>query len=211
MSDSVLLDRRAVVKLAAATLAFEMGSSFIILQGSAHAEEEPASDVGQVGFLVKPSYCLNCQACVDACRKYNRIPFEEPSRRKIVKYQKDGQDPVFVSTSCMHCKEPACVKVCPAGAIQKGNAGIVKVDSDLCIGCKYCYQACPFGIPSYNDVSMDKCDCCLGNGIEPGETPHCVEACKYGALHFGLVDDLLAECPDAVVIDAPTEPSMYLA
>ena len=107
----------------------------------------------------------------------------------------------------MHCADPACATVCPAGAITKGEAGIVSVNPDRCIGCKYCYQACPFSVPQYNSQSMVKCDCCLGNGVKPGETPHCAEACNFGALHFGMVSDLLEKCPDAVVVDASTAPS----
>lgn len=225
MSKTTLLNRREAVKTAAAgALLAVSGSCIIVVQQAfgddAQAEEEPekkgdgdalvATD-GQVGFLVKPKNCLNCQACVEACRKFNKIPDGEPARRRVTKYERDGEAPVFVSTSCMHCADPACATVCPAGAIAKGEAGIVSVNPDRCIGCKYCYQACPFSVPQYNSQSMVKCDCCLGNGVKPGETPHCAEACNFGALHFGMVSDLLAEYPDAVVIDASTAPSLYLA
>ncbi|MEI3230849.1 MAG: 4Fe-4S dicluster domain-containing protein [Gordonibacter pamelaeae] len=59
----------------------------------------------------------------------------------------------------------SCLKVRPAGAISKDATGIVKVDPDVCIGCKYCFQACPYEVPRYNSVSMDKCDCCQGAGV----------------------------------------------
>ena len=65
------------------------------------------------------------------------------------------------------------MKVCPAGAISKDAHGIVKVNPDVCIGCKYCFQACPYEVPKYNSVSMDKCDC------------------KFGALQFGPLDELM--------------------
>ena len=93
----------------------------------------------------------------------------------------------------MHCADPNCLRVCPAGAISKGEAGIVSVDPDRCIGCKYCFQACPYGVPKYNGVSMDKCDCCLGSGVAPGDTPHCVSACGFGALTYGAMEELQAE------------------
>ncbi len=222
MSKTELLDRRDVVKLAAAgTLLAASGSYIVVVQQAfgddaeakpaegGSAEAGAAAD-GQVGFLVKPHNCINCQACVEACRKFNKIPKEEPSWRKVTKYAKEDQS-VFVSTSCMHCAEPACATVCPAGAITKGEAGIVSVNPDRCIGCKYCYQACPFSVPQYNSQSMVKCDCCLGNGVKPGEEPHCAEACNFGALHFGMVADLLAECPEATVVESSTQPSFYLA
>lgn len=120
-----------------------------------------------MGFLVKPHNCLNCQACVEACRKFNKTPESRPARRHITKYEKDGEA-LFVSTSCMHCEEPACASVCPAGAIKKAEDGVVYVDKDRCIGCKYCYQACPFGVPTYSSAAMDKCDCCTLGGTRPG-------------------------------------------
>lgn len=103
---------------------------------------------------------------------------------------------VYVSTSCMHCEDPACATVCPARAITKGEGGVVTVDHDRCIGCKYCYQACPFGVPHYTSAGMDKCDLCLEAGVALGEAPNCVQACKFRALHFGTIDDLVAGSAD---------------
>ena len=207
------LDRRSAVKIAAAASLLAAGGACIFMVDAAHAEDEGRAEggretgpyAGRVGFLVKPHNGLNCQACVEACRKFNKTPESRPARRHITKYEKDGEA-LFVSTSCMHCEEPACASVCPAGAIKKAEDGVVYVDKDRCIGCKYCYQACPFGVPTYSSAAMDKCDCCtLGNA------PRCAEACKFGALHFGTVDELLAQCPDAKVVEASTKPSFYLA
>lgn len=212
------LDRRSAVKIAAAASLLAAGGACIFMVDAAHAEDEGRAEggretgpyAGRVGFLVKPHNCLNCQACVEACRKFNKTPESRPARRHITKYEKDGE-PLFVSTSCMHCEEPACASVCPAGAIKKAEDGVVYVDKDRCIGCKYCYQACPFGVPTYSSAAMDKCDCCTLGGTRPGNAPRCAEACKFGALHFGTVDELLAQCPDAKVVEASTKPSFYLA
>lgn len=218
MSNSMpAIDRRSALKIIAAA-SLTAGSACIFVTGSAHAEEETeetgvkknAPFSGRVGFLVKPENCLNCQACVEACRKFNKTSKDRPARRKIAKYEKDGEA-LYVSTSCMHCEEPSCMAVCPAGAISKAEDGVVIVDKDRCIGCKYCYQACPFGVPQYNSVAMDKCDCCTLGGTRPGNMPRCAEACKFGALHFGTVEELLAQCPEAKVIEASTKPSFYLA
>lgn len=224
MSESTsALDRRSAIKMVAAASLLAAGGACIFVTGSAWAEGEEgdaaegaqAPDAGKgfggrVGFLVKPRNCLNCQACVAACRKFNKTAKDRPARRTITKYEKDGEA-LFVSTSCMHCEEPACASVCPAGAIKKAEDGVVYVDKDRCIGCKYCYQACPFGVPHYNSQAMDKCDCCTLGGTRPGNAPRCAEACKFGALHFGTVDELLAQCPDAKVVEASTKPSFYLA
>ena len=212
------LDRRSAVKIAAAASLLAAGGACIFMVDAAHAEDEGRAEggretgpyAGRVGFLVKPHNCLNCQACVEACRKFNKTPESRPARRHITKYEKDGEA-LFVSTSCMHCEEPACASVCPAGAIKKAEDGVVYVDKDRCIGCKYCYQACPFGVPTYSSAAMDKCDCCTLGGTRPGNAPRCAEACKFGALHFGTVDELLAQCPDAKVVEASTKPSVYLA
>ena len=210
------LDRRSAVKIAAAASLLAAGGACIFMVDAAHAEDEGRAEggretgpyAGRVGFLVKPHNCLNCQACVEACRKFNKTPESRPARRHITKYEKDGEA-LFVSTSCMHCEEPACASVCPAGAIKKAEDGVVYVDKDRCIGCKYCYQACPFGVPTYSSAAMDKCDCCTLGGTRPGNAPRCAEACKFGALHFGTVDELLAQCPDAKVVEASTKPSFY--
>ena len=212
------LDRRSAVKIAAAASLLAAGGACIFMVDAAHAEDEGRAEggretgpyAGRVGFLVKPHNCLNCQACVEACRKFNKTPESRPARRHITKYEKDGEA-LFVSTSCMHCEEPACASVCPAGAIKKAEDGVVYVDKDRCIGCKYCYQACPFGVPTYSTAAMDKCDFCTLGGTRPGNAPRCAEACKFGALHFGTVDELLAQCPDAKVVEASTKPSFYLA
>ena len=208
------LDRRSAVKIAAAASLLAAGGACIFMVDAAHAEDEGRAEggretgpyAGRVGFLVKPHNCLNCQACVEACRKFNKTPESRPARRHITKYEKDGEA-LFVSTSCMHCEEPACASVCPAGAIKKAEDGVVYVDKDRCIGCKYCYQACPFGVPTYSSAAMDKCDCCTLGGTRPGNAPRCAEACKFGALHFGTVDELLAQSPDAKVVEASTKTS----
>ncbi|MCI9261329.1 4Fe-4S dicluster domain-containing protein [uncultured Adlercreutzia sp.] len=178
----------------------------------AQAEAEKAEiRQPQFGFLVKARHCVNCQACVRSCRRHNETPAGAPARRKVTVYHSDGAEDVYLSTSCMHCVEPACVAVCPAGAIVKGDGGLVTVQPERCIGCKYCYQACPFGVPAYNKVSMDKCDGCQGNGVPLGEDPWCVRACKFDALHFGPLDDLKNADEGAQVVEASTKPAFVLA
>ena len=136
------LDRRSAVKIAAAASLLDAGGACIFMVDAAHAEDEGRAEggretgpyAGRVGFLVKPHNCLNCQACVEACRKFNKTPESRPARRHITKYEKDGEA-LFVSTSCMHCEEPACASVCPAGAIKKAEDGVVYVDKDRCPRC----------------------------------------------------------------------------
>ena len=148
----------------------------------------------QYGFYTDTSRCITCMACAIACKQWNGIQAGTVARRKVHTID-TGTFPdvtrTFISMNCMHCSQPACAHVCPAGAISKREEdGIVVVDKDRCIGCKYCFFACPFGIPQYNEDGMDKCDCCLGNGVPSGGTPHCITACPTGALKYGTTNEL---------------------
>lgn len=165
----------------------------------------------QYGFLVRADHCVNCGECVAACRHYNKTPDGEQARRKLVAYTTAAGRAVTVSTACMHCEDPACLRVCPAGAISKGAGGIVTVDKQRCIGCKYCYQACPYGVPHYNEHGMDKCDFCFEAGVALGERTHCVQACHVDALLCGRIDELIARYPDAQRIEGPVGASCYLS
>lgn len=165
----------------------------------------------QYGFSMDLYHCVACGKCVEACRYYNQLSDDTPDRRRIVSVKENALTTVNVSTTCMHCKEPSCMTVCPAGAISKGEGGIVKVDEDRCIGCKYCYQACPFSVPHYNSIGMDKCDCCTDIGLPVGETPYCVRACIFDALHYGPLEELIEQAGSAgELIEASTEPSCIL-
>lgn len=178
----------------------------------ASASVDESAGNAQYGFLIKVRNCIDCKECVKACRLWNRIPESVPARRKITPHTAESGKEVYLSTSCMHCEHPSCASVCPAGAISKGDGGVVVVDSSRCIGCKYCYQACPYGVPNYRVFGMDKCDCCLGNGVPLGETPHCVQACKVGALHYGRLEDLLVQAGEtARLVDGENGPSCVLA
>lgn len=216
MQQTMDVSRRTLVKGA-----FALGASAVIVGGvmaprRALAESDSSVADGentdvQYGFLTDMSKCVGCELCVDACRKHNQLADDTPNRRRVDAYlDKRGMN-AYVSTSCMHCGEPSCLRVCPAGAISKGEAGIVSVDQERCIGCKYCFQACPYEVPRYNSVAMDKCDCCLGAGVSAGEMPYCVRACKFDALHYGPLDELRAQAGDvAVPIAQANEPSCLL-
>ena len=100
-----------------------------------------------------------------------------------------------VRKSCMHCG--LCAEVCPSGAIEWRDDGIVAVDSSRCFGCFYCYQACPFDVPRYPekgeaDRGMRKCSMCAAT-VDEGGIPACVDACPAGALRFGSFEELKAE------------------
>jgi formate dehydrogenase iron-sulfur subunit len=113
-----------------------------------------------------------------------------------------------VSVACMHCTDAPCAAVCPVDCFYTTNDGIVLHDKDLCIGCGYCFYACPFGAPQFPEQKafnvrgkMDKCTFCAGgpeadnseeeyrkygrNRIAEGKLPLCAEMCATKALLAG--------------------------
>jgi len=89
---------------------------------------------------------------------------------------------------CFHCEKPWCVAACPTGAMQKREKdGIVFVESSLCVGCKSCIIACPWGTPQWNPMTgkAAKCDYCLDR-VDAGLKPACVTKCLTQCLDFGV-------------------------
>ncbi len=213
MNENNTVSRRGFLKAAAAVGAgVAVAGSAACIIVPAFAETADDGTVAQYGFLMDTQNCVNCQNCALACRNYNEIPDSEEGRRIVREFDTGAGERVWVSSSCMHCESPSCATVCPAGAISKGEGGVVVVDKSVCIGCKYCYQACPYGVPNYNEHGMDKCDCCLGCGVALGDSPHCVDACRFDALHYGPIDELAAAYEGrAQRIVGSTMPSCYLA
>lgn len=165
----------------------------------------------QRGFLLDVDTCVGCASCVSACREASGTPQGEEGRRRLVRYELEGGELRHVPLSCLHCAEPACARVCPARAVFKRPDGVVVVDPGLCIGCRYCRQACPFDIPRYLDGVMDKCDFCSGAFRGP-KAPRCASACPTGALRSGTLAEL-REVADGEVrlLDAPTNPSLLVS
>ncbi len=149
------------------------------------------------GMLIDTTWCVGCCACEDACNEKNKLPKcdeKDLSACKFTKVFERGD--YYVRKMCMHCKEPACASVCPVGALKKLNEGPVIYYEDKCIGCRYCMQACPFQIPTYEWASalprVRKCWFCYDR-VMAGDQPACAEACPTGATTFGNRDELIVE------------------
>jgi len=162
--------------------------------------------------------CIGCYGCLVACKAENGTPPGVLWAR--VFYQEFGRYPnvrkLPFPLLCMHCQDPACQKVCPTGATQKREDGIVIVDDTMCVGCRYCMMACPYqaryfhaksreyfpgqGLTPYEKVSytkhptgvVSKCNFCL-HRVERGQEPACVANCMAKARYFGDLDDPSSE------------------
>jgi formate dehydrogenase iron-sulfur subunit len=149
-------------------------------------------------MLFDVTRCIGCEGCVEACREKNGLPETDDvttlSAHRMSSLQESGD--WYVREQCMHCLQPACVSVCPVGALEKTADGPVVYDADRCMGCRYCMVACPFGVPRYEWASrtprMVKCQMCYER-IGEGESPACAAACEEGATVFGNRDELLVE------------------
>ena len=154
-------------------------------------------------FFYDASRCTGCKTCQFACKDFHDLPLGI-SYRNVYEYvggstwrAEDGSVATdcfgyYVSLSCCHCEDPACIKVCPTEAMHVDDeTGLVLVNRLHCIGCGYCHMACPYNAPKV-DKHMGcsvKCDGCHDR-IVRGMKPVCVEACPARALDFGPVEDM---------------------
>jgi anaerobic dimethyl sulfoxide reductase subunit B (iron-sulfur subunit) len=170
----------------------------------------------QLGFFVSSKRCVQCHSCQVACKAVHNTELG-PNWRKVLNYW-EGEYPNVanktISISCFHCEKPACLEICPAGAISKrAEDGVVVVDQNECVGCRNCEQACPYGAPQFGkNGKMQKCDLCLDRRAE-GEQPACVATCPGEALAFGDVTELelLAAKKHAQKLPGKTDPVAYVA
>lgn len=152
-------------------------------------------------YLFDAFRCIDCRACMVACSVENNIPMNK-TRIWVAGIGIKGQFPELERASmvyhCMHCEHPDCMSACPVGAYTKRADGPVIYNPDRCIGCRYCMNACPFGVPHFDydkglidGAFIDKCTMCPQR-IDNGQEPACVATCPTDALEFGERDELLA-------------------
>ena len=171
-----------------------------------------------IGILVDTTRCTGCNQCIDACVEANGLGEAMPApqhlqdglsaeRYAAVVYSPEGRP---VRKFCRHCLEPACVSVCPVGAMIKTESGPVIYDAGKCMGCRYCMMACPYGIPRYEwdtaAPTVRKCNLCAER-LAAGEQPACTSVCPEQALMFGSRGDILNEAYRRL----HAEPERYLA
>lgn len=152
----------------------------------------------QLGFHHNMDLCIGCKACQMACKNEYGLE-EEVNWRRVYPFREDPSHPErrFLSVACNHCENPECMRVCPVGAFSKRADGIVLHDRDLCIGCRLCNMACPYGAARYSPQQhkSSKCELCHDR-LDQGLPPVCVAACPMGALK--LIDLATFDDPRAV-------------
>jgi anaerobic dimethyl sulfoxide reductase subunit B len=167
----------------------------------------------QLAFYLDTTACTRCKTCQIACKDKNDTP-PGVLWRRVFQYGGGSwvkQDAVLVpnnvfsyaiSIACMHCEDPICVEVCPTGASIKRHDGVVYVDQNVCIGCRYCEWACPYGARHFDQAkgSMTKCDFCR-DLLDQGKNPACVDACNMRCLKFGELEELRREYGDLAAIE----------
>lgn len=166
-------------------------------------------------MVIDLAKCKNALNCVESCNKHHFVTGEN-AWIKVHKMQ-DSKDsaPYWMPRTCMHCDKPACVTVCPVDATFKRRDGLVLIDTERCIGCRFCMAACPYSIRVFNwsepkqgetsEITMHTGhegphpeyagmpsvkgtpDKCdfCPHTIKKGELPHCVTACPNGVFYFG--------------------------
>ena len=194
----------------------------------------PAFEDVVFGYGLDISRCIGCRECVHACVAENNqsqdpeiqwirvLEFERESAIRGIDLEKGNPyyspeqvpqpDKFYLPIACMQCEDSLCTNVCPTGATWRSDDGIVVIDYDWCIGCRYCMAACPYGARHFNwkepsvpadrlttDVHLlgnaprkkgvvEKCHWCLHRTRE-GRYPACLEACPVGARKFGNLLD----------------------
>ncbi|MCK5681078.1 4Fe-4S dicluster domain-containing protein [bacterium] len=182
---------------------------------SAFAMKEFEGYPDSMGVLVDLTRCIGCRTCEAACNKEHNlpepaVPFDnfsvfdqvfhggkqkrrptEKAYTVVNRYETKAQGaPVYRKIQCNHCSEPACLTSCFVNAYKKTKEGAVIYNADVCVGCRMCMVACPFGVPAYSYDSalhpeIIKCNFCYDKRLKNGQPPACVEACPQDALTFG--------------------------
>ncbi len=139
--------------------------------------------------------CIACHSCEVSCKSNKGLPVG-PRLCQIITVgpRLVGGLPraAYTFMPCFHCESPWCVAACPTGAMQKREKdGIVFVENSLCVGCKSCMSACPWGAPQWNAETRKvvKCDFCKDR-VDAGLKPACATICTTHCLHFGKPEEI---------------------
>ena len=154
----------------------------------------------KVAMVVDNAACWGCDTCALACKQENNPP--EGSRwiqvrTKGVQKVNGKLKLTYTPAYCLQCSKPPCKGACPVDAIFQRPDGIVLIDPKICIGCKVCLEACPFGVMQFNPERgvAEKCHLCY-HRIDRGEEPACVDKCIGRCMYFGRIEEILERLGD---------------
>ncbi len=172
------------------------------------APAAPAPGNHRFVMVIDLAKCDGCNDCTAACTAMHFVPPNQEWIKVTVMRDNNVESPYWFPHPCMQCDNPPCVKVCPVGATYKREDGIVLIDQDRCLGCRYCIAACPYGARSFNWVEpphtaaelsqpysvdwnyphrrhvVEKCIFCPVNSTN-GKLPACAAACEMDAIYYG--------------------------
>ncbi len=174
------------------------------------------------GMVIDLKKCIGCWNCVLSCKAEHFLPPGIFWCRVLI--SETGKYPLvtkhILPVRCNHCQEPKCVDVCPTGATQQREDGIVWIDPDKCMGCRYCMMACPYQSRIFYSDGQEYFP---GQGLTPFEevgkelyphVPGTVEKCNFcmeridAGLAKGLKPGVDREATPVCVINCPTK-AMY--
>jgi molybdopterin-containing oxidoreductase family iron-sulfur binding subunit len=159
-------------------------------------------------MVIDLATCDGCGACTRGCSKMHFVPADREWIPVMKMQDAPETAPYFFPKPCFHCDSPPCTKVCPVDATFKRQDGIVLIDNERCIGCRFCMAACPYSTRHFNwgapeepaesksgcyspehghprrIGTVEKCDFCP-DMAERGLLPACVQSCPMGVVYYG--------------------------
>jgi Fe-S-cluster-containing dehydrogenase component len=172
-------------------------------------------------MVIDLAKCKNARKCVDACKEGHLLPKDHEWMKLYLLQDDKNLARYWFPRPCFHCDKPMCVSVCPVGATYKRQDGIVLIDNQRCIGCKFCMTGCPYSARVFNwkdpevkvpadhvydpetnipavEGTVGKCVFCADN-LRKGLLPRCVSACPMGVIYFGdLLEDTITNSQETV-------------
>ncbi|MFB6342447.1 4Fe-4S dicluster domain-containing protein [Saccharicrinis sp. FJH2] len=159
-------------------------------------------------MVIDLSKCRNARKCVNACQTAHQLQPYQYHINTLVMQEDESTEPYFMPKPCQHCDNPPCTAVCPVNATFKRQDGIVLIDNERCIGCRFCMAACPYSARIFNwsqprdhekyegqvynielNVPQKKgtISKCLfsADRLREGKMPYCVSACPNGVFWYG--------------------------
>jgi len=188
----------------------EVDKNFLTLASKNREESHEGIPGRKFVMVIDLAKCKNARKCVEACQKGHNLPKDEEFMKVYLMQDSEKTAPYWFPKPCYHCDNPQCVSVCPVGATYKRSDGIVLIDNERCIGCKFCMTGCPYStrvfawkpdkeyeidkayspeksVPGV-EGTVSKCDFCPDLARE-GKLPYCASACPMGVIYFGDIDE----------------------